>query len=82
MDKKVGEVTHYFDKIGVAVIKLTGDLKVGDSIRIETAKGDFTQEVSSMQVDKEAIESAKKGQEVGMKVDEPVKEGNTVYLAE
>jgi len=82
MDKKIGLVTHYFDKIGVAVIKLSGRLKVGDKIRIETPDGDFTQNVDSMQIDKESIQNAKKGQEVGIKVEESVKENNFVYLTE
>lgn len=80
MDKKIGEITHYFDKISVAVVKLTSSLKVGDSIRIETKDGDVNQTVSSMQVKHEEIQSAKKGDEVGLKTEKPVKEGNVVYL--
>ena len=79
-NKPIGKVTHYFDKIGVAVVKLSGPLKVGDSIRMETKDGEFKQAVESMQVEHKMIEKAKKGDEVGMKVDQPVKEGNKVYL--
>lgn len=79
-EKKVGEITHYYDKIGVAVVKLAGTLKSGDQIRIETNDGDFKQTAESMQFDHKEIPEAKKGEEIGMKVDQAVKEGNTVYL--
>jgi hypothetical protein len=34
MDIRVGKVTHYYDHISVAVLELTGELKVGDTIHI------------------------------------------------
>jgi len=80
MEKQIGIITHFFDKIGVAVIKLSAPLKVGDQIRIEKNDGDFTQLVESIQDDKKPIESAKKGDDVGLKVSENVKEGNKVFL--
>jgi len=80
MEKEVGKVTHYFDKLQVAVIKLSNPLKVGDSIRIEAKDGDFTQTVSAMEVDHEPIQAGKKDEEVGLKVQQPVKEGNVVFL--
>ena len=79
-DVQVGEVVHYFDKIGVAVIKLTdGSLSVGNSIKITGHGEEFSQEVASMQVEHEKIDTAKKGDEFGMKVDQPAKEGDLVY---
>lgn len=78
-DKKIGKITHYYDKIGVAVLELTGLLKANQTIRISGHGNEFTQTVSSMQVEHQAIESAKKGDAVGMKVDQPVKEGDEVY---
>ena len=80
MEKEIGIVTHYFDKIGVAVIKLKGPLKVGNSIRIDKGEGEFEQKIDSMQVDRKPIESAKKNDDVGMKVNKEVKKGNIVYL--
>jgi putative protease len=80
METETGKVVHYFDKIGVAVIKLNRDLKIGDKIRIESKTGDFIQSVISMEVKHEFIENAKADDEVGMKVDEKVKEGDIVYL--
>jgi len=81
-DIKVGKVTHYFDKIGVAVVELTDRLAVGDTIRISRSSSDFTQTVSSMQVEHKQIEEAKKGDTVGLKVDEPVDVGDEVFKVE
>jgi putative protease len=79
---KVGKVEHYYDQIGVAVIKLEkGKLKVGDKIKVAD-RGEnelFEQEVTSMQVDGKNIDEAKKGDDFGMKVDQKVKEGYSVY---
>jgi len=78
--KKIGEVIHYFGEIEVAIIKLSGSLKVGDEIRVVGGEDtDFTQKVKSMEIDYEEIEKAKKGQEVGTKVEEKVREGYEVY---
>jgi putative protease len=79
-DFKVGKVTHYFDKIGVAVLELTGNLVVGDTIKISKSGGDdFTMTVQSMQVEHEQIQEAKKGDTVGLKIEQPVKEGDEVF---
>jgi putative protease len=79
--REVGKITHYFSKIGVAVVELTGTLKVGDRISIE-GKSNFEQVVNSMQIEKKNISSAGAGQAVGLKVDQPVKEGDKVYVIE
>jgi len=77
---QVGKVTHYFDKIGVAVVEVTeGSISVGDTIKIEGHGNSFTQEVTSMQIEHEPIQTARKGDTVGMKVEQPVKEGDLVY---
>ena len=78
-EKKVGEVTHYWGKIRVAGIKLTGTLSVGDAIRIKGTTTIFEQTVGSMEIEHENIETAKKGQEIGLKVKEKVRRGDTVY---
>ena len=77
--KLIGKVIHYFDKIQVAVIALTAPLKVGDAIRIVGGDVDFEQAVDSMEVEHEKIDKAKKGDEVGMKVSEKVRDGYRVY---
>lgn len=73
---KVGTVTNYFDRIGVAVVELKSPLSVGDTI--EFTKSGFSQIVASMQMEHEEIQSAKKGQAIGLKVDKPVKAGDEV----
>ena len=74
----VGKVTHYFDKAGVAVVELTGTLKVGDKVSIERDGEGFEQGVKSMQVEKKPIKQAKSGDAIGLKVNQPVKENSTV----
>lgn len=82
MEKKIGEVTHYFGHIPAGIVKLSGKLSKGDTVHIKGSTTDFTQEVASMQVDHKDIDSAKKGDEVGIKIDERVREGDEVFLAE
>ncbi len=77
--KLIGKVTHYFDRVGVAIIDLLEPLNVGDTIRIVGREVDFTQEVESMEVEHEKIKSAKKGDSVGIKVSEKAKDGYQVY---
>ena len=81
-EKKVGEVTHYWGKLGVAGIKLTDTLSVGDTIRILGTTTDFEQTVGSMQIEHQNVETAKKGQEVGLKIKEKIRAGDTVYKVE
>jgi len=77
--KLIGEVTHYFGKIGVAVIKITNSLKAGEEIRIAGGETDFNQIVESMETDHKKVEKAKSGDSVGLKVKEKVREGYKVY---
>ncbi|MBC8264687.1 MAG: translation elongation factor-like protein [Anaerolineales bacterium] len=81
-EKKVGEVTHYWGKIAVAGIKLTAALSQGDPIRIKGATTDFEQTAGSIQIEHQNVETAKKGQEIGLKVKEKVRRGDTVYKVE
>ncbi len=78
-EKEVGIVTHYFSKIGVAAVELKDKLKVGDTIHIRGHTTDFTQEVSSMQIEHETVSEAGTGQSVGIKVKEKVREHDVVY---
>lgn len=77
----LGKVVHFYDHISVAIIELQGPLKVGDTIAFLRGDQEFTQKVSSLQIDHNNVESAKKGDVVGMKVDQPTKEGTPVVLA-
>ncbi len=78
MAKSVGKVAHYFDKIGVVALMLTAPLKAGDTVKIKGKKTDFTQIITSMQIDHQAVEKAKKGEDVAIKVDQAAKEGDEV----
>ena len=78
----IGKITHYFPKVGAAVIKLEKPLKVGDKVKIVGGKaGEFEQEITSIQIDRQPIEEGKVGDDVGVAVDQPVKEGYKVYAA-
>ena len=77
--EKVGRVTHYFSRIGVAVIELESELKVGDEISMEGATTNFKQKVASMEIEHKKVDVAKAGQSVGLKVEEKVRPGDVVY---
>mgnify|MGYP001614538802 CR=1 FL=1 len=77
--KPIGEVTHFFDKICVAVVKFNQGVAVGEEVCFEGPKGAFSQILNSMQYEHESIPKAKKGQEVGVKTKKPVREGHKVY---
>jgi len=81
-EKLIGKITHYFTNIGVGVIEVTeGELKVGDKIHIKGATSDFEQTVDSMQIEHENVEVAKKGDAIGLKVEQQVREGDEIYKA-
>ncbi|HOK17279.1 MAG TPA: translation elongation factor-like protein [Candidatus Paceibacterota bacterium] len=79
-EKLIGKITHYYGKIGVGIIELSDNLKVGDKIHIKGHSTDFEQVVDSIQVEHENVNSAKKGEVIGLKVKDKVKEGDEVYL--
>jgi putative protease len=80
MEKLIGKVNHFFNKISVAIIEITDDeLNVGDTIHIKGHTADFNQTITSMQVEKAPIPKAKKGDQVGVKVDAPVHEHDQVF---
>jgi len=79
-EKLIGKVTHYYGKIGVGIVELSGSLKVGDKIHLKGHSTDFEQEVDSIQVEHENVDSAKKGEVIGLKVKDKIKEGDEVYL--
>lgn len=76
----IGQVTHFYGKIEVAIIELEKPLKAGDVIAIVGATTDLEQEVKSMQVEHRSIGEAKAGDLVGLKVKDKVREGDTVYV--
>lgn len=80
----VGEVTHYYQKIMVAVITLVEQLNVGDILRFKSPSGriewvDFEQKLGSMEIDHQKVDSAGPGQEIAIKVDQRVRRRDRVY---
>ncbi len=79
--KQIGEVTHFYGGISVAIVKFKEPMRVGDEVRFFGATTDFSEKIKSMQYNHQDISEAKKGQEVGIKVDGKVREGDEVYRA-
>jgi len=81
LDKAIGKVVHYYDKLGVAIIDLEkGGLKVGDELKFKRGEDEFSQKIESLQVDHKDVDSVKKGDSFGVKVDKPTKVGTQVFL--
>jgi len=78
-EKEIGEVTNYFKQVKAAAIKLTASLKIGDKIKVKGGEREFEMTVDSMQIDREEIVEAKKGDEVGLLVPEDVHKGYKVF---
>lgn len=77
---QIGEITHYFDRIKVCVVKIThGSVLIGDRLTIYGPKTKFVQKLWSMQIESQDVKVAKKGQLIGIKVDKPVVVGDVVY---
>ena len=79
--KPIGVVTHYYGKLAVAIVKFNQAFSSGSPVRFLGATTDFEETVNSMEYDHKAIEAAKKGQEVGIKVGQKVREGDEVFGA-
>jgi putative protease len=79
-EKEIGRVTHYFKNIGVAAIEITNDvLTVGDEIKIKGNTTDITQKVESIQIEHNSVQTAKKGDVVGIKVNDRVRPNDKVF---
>ena len=80
MDKQIGKVVHFYDKIAVAIIDLgKGGLKVGDEIKFKRGDQEFSQKIESLQVEHQEVEQVKKGDSFGLKVSKPTKPGTLVF---
>ncbi|BCX15926.1 MAG: hypothetical protein KatS3mg098_155 [Candidatus Parcubacteria bacterium] len=80
--KPIAKVVHVYGKINVAILECLAPLKVGQRVRFKGHSTDFEQVIDSMQYEHAPISEAKKGQQVGVKVTEKVREGDEVYLVE
>ncbi len=79
MEQRIGRVTHYYDRIGVAVLELEDGLRVGDTIHITGRQTDFVQQVASMEIEHQKMQAVGAGADVALKVDEPVREGDVIF---
>jgi putative protease len=77
--KPIGKVSHYYDKLGVAIIDLKAALVKGDKVKFTRGEEEFEQVIDSMQLEHQDIEKAGKGKSVGVKVVQRVREGAEVY---
>ena len=78
MNRQIGVVTHYYDRAKVAVVRLTSTLHLGDVVKIVRGRRELAQAVVEIQLDRADIPEASEGQEVGIKVSDPVKRGSRV----
>ncbi len=77
---KIGKVTHFYDKIGVAIVELSGGLTLGDTIKFIRGGEDlFEQKVDSIQMEHNKVDFADAGSMVGLKLPQPVKEDTEVF---
>jgi putative protease len=74
----VGEITHYFPQVSAAVVKLQIPLAVGDTIKVKGHTTDFTEQITSMQIDRAVVQAAKVGDEIGLQVKSRVRRGDIV----
>jgi putative protease len=83
MEKEIGRVTHFFHKINVAIIEVTaGSLKIGETVHIKGHTSDFSQPVESLQLEHQSIPEVTAGGTAGLKVKDPVREGDLVFKVE
>ncbi len=79
-EKKIGTVTHYYNHIHVAGVSITDELHQGDIIHVKGYTSDFEQIVRSMQIDHETVNSARRGDQIGLSVIEHAREHDTIYM--
>ena len=76
---EVGKIIHFFTKINVAIVELTATLAVGDQILIKGPTTNVEEKVESMQIEHENVQKATRGQSIGLKVNDRVREQDVVY---
>jgi len=82
METRIGYVTHYYNRIGVAVLSLTRELKINDTVHISGRITDFYQKVWSMEIEHHQVQSVGPQAEVALKVAGPVRKGDKIFLLE
>lgn len=79
-EEKAGTVLNYFKKVGVAAVKLERDVKVGDCIHIKGKATEHTFTLDSMQIDRQTVQQAAAGTDVGIKIPGPVRPGDEMFV--
>lgn len=79
-EKLIGKIIHYYPKISVGIIELSDGLSASQTVHIKGKKTDFQQAVGSIQIEHQDVASAKAGDSIGVKVEQPVQENDLVYL--
>ena len=79
MEVRVGKVTHFYNRISVAVLELSGNIEIGDKILILGRTSELTQVVTSMEIEHRKVQTVGPGMDVALKVAEPVRKGDIVY---
>ena len=79
-EKEIGVVSNYFSNISVAAVEITdGTISIGDTLHFLGYTTDFESRVSSMQIEHKSVTEVKKGDSVGIKIAEKVREKDKVY---
>lgn len=76
---RIGEVTHFYTRLNVAVLALTDPIRVGDTVHFLGHSTDFRQEVKSLQIEHQSVSEAKPGQDVALKVERRVHPHDQVF---
>ena len=79
METKIGQITHFYDRISVAVLRLTDRLQIGDRVRIRGHTTDFVQDVASIEIEHQKQDSVGPQDEAALKVIESVRKGDSLY---
>jgi putative protease len=79
MEVRIGNISHVYKKIGVAIVDLSDTLQVGDTIHITGHHTDLTQKVESIQIEHQNVQKAEPGQSIGLKVNGDVREHDIVF---
>ena len=81
MDIQIARVSHFYDKVHVAVIEIISQpLSIGDLIRIRGDQTDFSQMVSSLQIENTKVQRVAAGEVCALGVSHPVQVGDMIYL--
>ena len=78
-EQPIGKITHYFPKISVAAATLTGELKVGDRVRVKGHTTDFTETIQSLEIEHQKVDRAGPGDKVAFEVSEKARPGDQVF---